>query len=69
MIDEFKEEMNKVFGMNDLWEMSYFLWMHICQNNYRREIIKIFKMEDCKPMNTPMNKKKKLIKVDGSDKV
>ena len=31
--------------------------------------MKNFKMEDCNPMNTPMNKKEKPIKDDSSDKV
>ena len=56
-IDEFKEEMKKVFEMTDLGEMSYFLWTQICQKKYIGEIVKNFKMEDYKPMNTPMNQK------------
>ena len=31
--------------------------------------MKKFNMEDCKPMNTPMYQKEKLIRDDSSDKV
>ena len=61
--------MKKVFEMTDLGKICYFYLMHNCQKKYIREIKNNFKLEDCKPMNTPMNQKEKLIKDDGSDKV
>ncbi|XP_057999139.1 uncharacterized mitochondrial protein AtMg00810-like [Hevea brasiliensis] len=78
LIEEFKIEMKKEFEMTDLGEMSYFLGIQIqqsqnavliCQKKYAKEILKKFKMEECKAMNTPMNPKEKLLKDDGSDKV
>jgi len=41
----------------------------ICQKKYAKEIFKMFQMEDCKAMSTPMNQKEKLVKKDGSSKV
>ena len=64
--------------MTYLGIMSYFLGMEIkqgqdqdfiCQKKYAKEILKKFNMEDCKEMNTPMNKKEKLSKNDGAEKV
>ncbi|RVX14766.1 hypothetical protein CK203_011849 [Vitis vinifera] len=54
--------------------MSYFLGMEvhqnhheifICQQKYAKEILKRFKMEECKPTSTPMNQKEKFFKEDG----
>jgi hypothetical protein len=70
--------MMKVFEMTNLGEMSYFLGMEvqqnqcgifICQQKYAKEILKKFKMEECKSMTTPMNVKEKFCKEDGADKV
>ncbi|XP_014500724.1 uncharacterized protein LOC106761666 [Vigna radiata var. radiata] len=70
--------MKKVFEMTDLGLMTYFLGMEItqkkneifiCQKKYAKEILKNFHLGECKPMNTSMNKKEKLIKEDGTDKV
>ncbi|RVX15338.1 Copia protein [Vitis vinifera] len=78
LIDEFKLDMMQVFEMTDLGLMTYFLGMEIkqgkdqvfiCQIKYTKEILKKFKMEDCKEMNTPMNQKEKLSKDDGAEKV
>jgi len=79
MIDKFKAEMMKVFEtLTDLGEMSYFFGMEvqqnqrgifICQQKYAKEILKKFKMEECKSMTTPMNLKEKFCKEDGADKV
>ena len=66
--------MMQAFEMTDLGLMSYFLGMEIkqgqdevfiYQKKYAKEILKKFNMEDCKEMNTPMNKKEKLSKNDG----
>lgn len=37
----------------------------ICQKKYAKEILKKFKLEECKEMTTPMNSKEKLCKEDG----
>jgi hypothetical protein len=64
MIDQLKAEMMKVFKMKGLGEMSYFLGMEVQQNQreifigqqkYAKEILRKFKVEECKSMNTPMN--------------
>ena len=68
--------MMKIFEMMDLGEMSYFLGMEvrqtqnevfICQKKYLKEILKIFNMEECKSVNTPMGQKEKLQKKDGAE--
>lgn len=73
-VEEFKEMM-KVFEMIDLREMTYFLGMEIkqmqnevfiCHKKYLKEILKRFKMKECKSVKTPMNKKEKLHKEDES---
>ncbi|XP_049367923.1 uncharacterized mitochondrial protein AtMg00810-like [Solanum verrucosum] len=78
LVEEFKEEMMQIFEMTDLGLMTYFLGMEIkpsksevfiCQKKYAKEILKKFQMEECKSMSTPMNKKEKLCKEDGADKV
>ncbi|KAL6333170.1 hypothetical protein AAG906_028353 [Vitis piasezkii] len=77
-VNKFKAEMEQVFEMTDLGEMSYFLGMEvhqkqneifICQQKYAKEILKKFKMEECKPTSTPMNQKEKFCKEDGAEKV
>ncbi|KAF2301960.1 hypothetical protein GH714_030871 [Hevea brasiliensis] len=78
MIQEFKSEMLTAFEMTDLGEMSYFLGMEIsqsqkgifiCQRKYAYEILKIFSMENSKPIGTPLCQILKLCKDDKSDKV
>jgi hypothetical protein len=58
--------------------MTFFLGMEIkqdkhevfiCQKKYAKEILKKFKLEECKEMSTPMNQKEKLCKEDGIDKI
>jgi Reverse transcriptase (RNA-dependent DNA polymerase) len=64
MIDEFKMVMKKKFEMTDLGLMSYFLGLEIkqgdegifvSQEGYAKGILKRFKMEDCKPVSTPVD--------------
>ncbi|XP_052882285.1 uncharacterized mitochondrial protein AtMg00810-like [Gossypium arboreum] len=78
LLNEFKQEMMKVFEMIDLGLMSFFLGMEIkhaehevfiCQKKYAKEILKKFKLEAWKEVSTPMNQKEKLCKEDGADKV
>ncbi|RVW46097.1 Retrovirus-related Pol polyprotein from transposon RE1 [Vitis vinifera] len=77
-VNKFKAEMEQVFEMTDLGEMSYFLGMEvhqkqneifIYQQKYAKEILKKFKMEECKSTSTPMNQKEKFCKEDGAKKV
>jgi hypothetical protein len=72
---KFSKDMHNEFEMSLLGELSFFLGLHICQINqgifisqtkYIREIIKRFGMEDCKPVNTPMQTSCKLSKDDDS---
>jgi hypothetical protein len=71
----FVEEMQKEFEMSMLGELSFFLGLQISQSNkgifisqtkYIKEMLKKFKMEDCKPMSTPMITGSKLRKDDES---
>ena len=78
LVQQFKYEMMEVFDMTDLGLMSYFLGMEIQKNDYEvfifqkkyaKEILKKFKLEECKGMSTPMNSKEKPKKEDGVEKV
>ena len=77
MIQEFKQEMMKVFEMTDLGLMTFFLGLEIkqaeyevfiCQKKYVKEILKKFNFQECKEVSTPMDQKEKLCKEDGADK-
>lgn len=68
--------MEKEFEMTDLGEMKYFLRMEISQSNdgifisqkkYALEILKKFRMEQCKPVVTPIVVNEKLSINDGID--
>jgi hypothetical protein len=78
LVEKFKQEMMEVFEMTDLGLMTFFLGMEIkqdeheefiCQKKYAKEILKKFKLEECKEMSTLMNQKEKLCKEDGIDKI
>ena len=78
LVDKFKEDMKMVFEMTDLGEMTYFLGMEIkqkeeevfiSQKKYAKEILKKFRMDDCKSVDTPMSQKEKLTKEDEANKV
>jgi Asp-tRNA(Asn)/Glu-tRNA(Gln) amidotransferase C subunit len=67
--------MQNEFEMSLLRELSFFLGLQIRQSNqgifisqtkYIREMLKRFKMEDCKPCTTPMQTSYKLRKDDDS---
>jgi hypothetical protein len=67
--------MQNEFEMSLLGELSFFLGLQICQRNqgffisqtkYIREMLKRFRMEDCKPVITPMQTSCKLRKDDDS---
>ncbi|CAN1276553.1 Uncharacterized mitochondrial protein AtMg00810, partial [Linum perenne] len=69
--------MKHTFEMTDLGLMAYFLGMEIKQNvdgvflNQRKYAIEIkkFKMDNCKPVRTPLAQKERLCKEDGTAKV
>jgi hypothetical protein len=72
---KFAKDMHNEFEMSLLGELSFFLGLQICQRNqgifisqtkYIREMLKRFRMEDCKPVNTPMQTSCKLRKDDDS---
>jgi hypothetical protein len=63
LINEIKEKFPKVFEMKDLGQLHYYLglevWTNVgqnfvCQSNYIREILKRFKMDECKSSSVPM---------------
>lgn len=78
LVEKFKQETMEAFEMTDLDVMTFFLGMEIkqdehevfiCQKKYAKQILKKFKLEECKVMSTPMNQKEKLCKEDGTDKI
>ncbi|KAG6425267.1 hypothetical protein SASPL_115694 [Salvia splendens] len=75
---EFKKVMTEEFEMTDIGLMAYYLGVEvkqredgvfITQEHYAKEILKKFKMEDCKPINTPVECEVKLSKNDKEEKV
>ncbi|KAJ3676856.1 hypothetical protein LUZ60_002580 [Juncus effusus] len=73
IIDDFKKAMAREFEMTDLGLMSYFLGLEVKQSNdgifisqevYAKEILRRFKMEDCNPINTPVESGIKLSHFD-----
>jgi len=75
MLMEFKEDMMKTFEMTDLGLMSYFLGIKVSQRDdgifisqkkYTEDLLKKFKMYECKPVSTPLVMNEKLQKVDGA---
>jgi len=74
-ITDFREKMKKVFEMNDLGKMTYFLGMEVNQSSqgifvsqkkYATEILKKFCLDKCKPVSTPAVQGEKLMKEDES---
>ena len=78
LISDTKRKLDSEFEMKDLCMMHYFLGMEVWQNaygislgkgKYTVEILKRFKMMDCKAMNTPMALNLKLLSDASSDSV
>jgi hypothetical protein len=72
---KFEKDRKNDFKMSLLGELSFLLGLQICQSNqgifisqtkYIREMIKRFRMEDCKPFTNPMQTSCKLRKDDDS---
>lgn len=78
MVKSFKATMMKEYEMTDLGLMKYFLgiqvkqskWLiFISQENYISDLLKKFRMEDCKSVATPMALNEKLKQEDGAEKL
>lgn len=78
LIDEVKTDLGKAFEMTDLGLLHYCLgievWqdkdgIFISQTKYAKELLKKFRMEDCKPADTPMETGLKLTANEESKKV
>ena len=78
MIEDFKKKMVKEFEMTDIGLMLYYLgievWqtkteIFIFQKNYAKEILKKFKMDMCKPINTPLEYGIKLSRKSSGEKI
>ena len=76
LIADMKRKLAAEFEMKDLGMMHYFLGMEVWQNangislgkgEYAVEILKRFRMMDCKAMTTPMASNRKLLS-DASSK-
>jgi hypothetical protein len=64
MVARFAEDMNKEFEMSMMGELQFFLKLQIKQakegtfvhqEKYTKDILKKFKMDDSKPLSTPMS--------------
>jgi histone deacetylase 1/2 len=76
---QIKEKLSQKFEMKDLGELHFFLGMEVERNHderllrinqikYLKEILKCFRMEDCKPIGVPFDLKVKLRNnMDGND--
>jgi hypothetical protein len=69
MINGIKEQMSQVFEMKDLGELHYCLGLEVWRNvgqtfvsqgKYVREVLKKFKMDQCKVSFVPMQQNVKL---------
>ncbi|XP_039144100.1 uncharacterized mitochondrial protein AtMg00810-like [Dioscorea cayenensis subsp. rotundata] len=64
IVEQFKQEMENMFEMNDLGLMKYFLGfeikqdvygIHLSQKKYAEELLKIYKMRGCKALSIPIS--------------
>ena len=78
LLNEFKAALQSEFEMTDLGIMKYFVGIEvekyekgvfICQQKYATYILKRFKMNKCKPTNTPIATCTKLSKQDEGTKI
>lgn len=78
VVEEFKNAMMQEFEMTDLDLIRYFLGIQVTQSEegifisqgkYIEELLKKYRMTDCKPTETPMGTNEKLSKEDGAQKV
>jgi hypothetical protein len=75
---EFSKLMQDEFEMSMMEELKFFLGiqinqckdgLYVHQSKYTKELLKKFKLEDCKEMNTPMHQTYTLSKEDNGTKV
>ncbi|XP_068339218.1 uncharacterized mitochondrial protein AtMg00810-like [Pyrus communis] len=78
MFEEFKRAMTKAFEMTNIGLMTYYLGIEVKRNeegififqeSYMKEILKKFKMGDCKPISMPVECRVKLNKHDKGKRV
>jgi len=78
LYDSFKAKMKKEFDMTDLGLISYFLGMvvhqtydeiFLYQDNYAREMLNKFVMNECNLVATPITHRELLRSNDGVEKV
>ena len=78
MIEEFKSTVTREFEMTDLGLLKFFLGLDvkqeetsifISQEKYAKAILRMYKMENCNPISTPMEPGAKLSKYDGGEQV
>ncbi|KAH9672528.1 hypothetical protein KPL70_017763 [Citrus sinensis] len=78
LFEEFKRVMIKEFEMTDIGLMAYYLGIEVKQNeegifisqeSYTKEILKKFKMNDYKPISTPVECRVKLSKHDEGEDI
>jgi protein associated with RNAse G/E len=78
LIRGIKKQMSQVFEMKDLGELHYCLGLEVWRNvgqtfvsrgKYVREVLKRFKMDQCKVSYVPMQQNRKLYCDDGSKEV
>jgi len=77
IIEEFKGTMKREFEMTNLGLMNFFLGLEVIQKKtgivsqetYVKEILKMYKMENCNPVSIPMELGEKLSKFDGGERV
>jgi hypothetical protein len=73
-----KEELSRKFEMKNLGNLHFFLgmeverdraqcWLYINQIGYLKEILKRFRMEDCKAIGVSLDPKSKLKKNENKD--
>lgn len=69
MYKDFKKAMTKEFEMTDIGEMSFFLGVEVkqmrdiifmSQKKYAEQLLRKFRMQDCKPVATPTEPSMKL---------
>ena len=78
LFEEFKRVMIKEFEIIDIRLMAYYIGIKakqkeesifISQKSYTKEILKKFKMNDCKPISTPVECRVKLFKHDEGEDI
>ncbi|KAH9715667.1 hypothetical protein KPL71_021147 [Citrus sinensis] len=78
LFEEFKRVIIREFEMTDIGLMAYYLGIEVkqkeeniftSQESYAKEILKKFKMNDCKPISTPVECRVKLSKHDEGEDI